>query len=144
MNRRLAAILAVAVVPWTVVFAGSALTFVFPFGLVDPQTVHLTDIVSYVTVYTRGLPLFLQSWPIGVGVYLLAVASAASGALFDREDRRVTALLLVLVGLTQLSVAWGFTRQLNTVAVPVGTVACWLVVWWFDWEVLSGAFVAGR
>jgi len=140
MNRRLAAIAGLAFLPWTLVFAGDELTFVFVFGLLDPRPFYFTDLVTYVTVYTRGLPDFLRAWPIGAGIYLLAVASAVSGVLFDREDRRLTALLLVVVGLTQLSFAWGFTRRPYTVAVPLGTVACWTVVWWFDWETLVGAF----
>ncbi|WP_302081373.1 TIGR04206 family protein [Salinibaculum rarum] len=136
MNRRLAAILAVGLLPWSLVFAGDELTLVFAFGLVDPQPFYLTDIVTYVTVYTRGLPQFLEAWPLGVGIYVLAIASAISGILFDREDRRVTALLLVIVGLTQLSFAWGFSRRNYTFAVPLGTLLCWTVVWWFDWKTL--------
>ena len=135
MNRRLAAIVALGFLPWTLVFARNYLTLIFSFGLVYPPA-HLTDIVSYLTVYTTVIPGYLRSWPIGVGIYLLALASALSGVLFDREDRRVTALLLVLVGLTQLSVAWGFTRRVHYFAVPVGTVFSWTVVWWFDWETL--------
>ena len=136
MNRRLAAILALGAVPWSLVLAGSELTVIFSFGLVDPQPFYFTDLYTYVTAYTRGLPQFLRAWPIGTGIYALAVASALSGVLFDREDRRVTALLLVLVGLTQLSFAWGFTRRSYTVALPVGTVVAWTIVWWFDWETL--------
>jgi uncharacterized protein (TIGR04206 family) len=144
MNRRLAAILALGVVPWSIVLAGSELTLVFSFGLVDPQPFFFTDLYTYVTVFTEGLPQFLRAWPIGTGIYALAVVSALSGVLFDREDRRVTALLLVLVGLTQLSFAWGFTRRALTVAFPVGTVLSWTIVWWFDWETLRSLAPASR
>jgi uncharacterized protein (TIGR04206 family) len=144
MNRRLAAIVALGLVPWSIVLAGRELTLVFAFGLVDPQPFHLTDLYTYVTAYTRGLPQFLRAWPIGTGIYALAVLSAVSGVLFDREDRRVTALLLVLVGLTQLSFAWGFTRRSYTVAFPVGTVLAWTIVWWFDWETLWTLAPASR
>jgi uncharacterized protein (TIGR04206 family) len=144
MNRRLAAILALGFVPWSIVLAGSELTLVFSFGLVDPQPFFFTDLYTYVTVFTEGLPQFLRAWPIGTGIYALAVVSALSGVLFDREDRRVTALLLVLVGLTQLSFAWGFTRRALTVAFPVGTVLSWTIVWWFDWETLRALAPASR
>jgi uncharacterized protein (TIGR04206 family) len=138
-DARLGAILALAVLPWSLVFANGELTLVFTFGLVDPRPLYLTDLITFVTVRTGGLPQFLLSWPIGVGIYLLAVASAASGVLFGREDRRVTAALLVLVGLTQLSMAWGFSRRIGTVALPLGTLLSWAVVWWFDWPALRGA-----
>ena len=144
MNRRLAAIVALGFVPWTLVFAGNELTLVFSFALVDPQPLYVTDLYTYLTLYTEGLPRFLQSWPIGTGIYLLALASALSGVLFDREDRRVTALLLVLIGLTQLSFAWGFTRRSLSVALPVGTVLAWTIVWWFDWETIRTLAPASR
>jgi len=130
MNRRLAAILALAVVPWTVAVAGTV-TFVFPFALVDPNTGTVTTITDYYFVYTGALPPYLRAWGIGVCLYLGAATSAASGAVFDREDRRLTAGLLVLAGLTQLSLAHGFGRQPGRFAVPVGTVCCLAVVWWF-------------
>lgn len=143
-SRRLLAVVLAGFLPWSLVFAGSELTLVFSFGLVDPRPLYLTDIVSYTFVYTRGLPQYLFAWPLGTGLYLLAVGSALSGDVFDREDRRVTAVLLVLVGLTQLSFAWGFSRQGRTVAVPLGTVACWTVVWWFDWPTLRTTLRFGR
>ena len=130
---RLLAVTGVGVFPWTLVFAGTELTLVFSLGLVDPLPLYLTDVATYTFVYTRGLPEFLFAWPVGVLLYLLALGSALSGHLLGREDRRVTAVLLVIVGLTQVSFAWGFSRRAGTVAVPVGAILCWTVVWWFDW-----------
>ena len=138
MNRRLAAIAGLAVLPWSLVFAGSELTLVFSFGLVDPRPFYFTDLYSYLTLFTAGLPRFLESWPIGVGLYVLALGSALSGVVFDREDRRVTAVLLILVGATQLSFAWGFSRRLAQFAIPVATIYAWAVVWWHDWDSLTG------
>lgn len=137
-HRRLLAIVLLVFVPWSFVDAYGQVTLVFPFGMVNFAPLELTDLLSFVTVYTRGLPRFLLSWPIGVGLYLIALASAAAGVLFDREDRRVTALLLVVVGLTQVSMALGFSRRLGTIALPIGAIACWAVVWWFDWATLRG------
>jgi uncharacterized protein (TIGR04206 family) len=143
-TRRLVAIAALLVLPWSLIFAGDALTLVFPFGLVDPRTLHLTDVVSYTTVHTGGLPGYLFAWPVGSLLYLGALASAAAGVLLDREDRRVTAGLLVLAGFTQLSFAWGFTRRIDTVAVPLGTILAWTVVWWFDWPAVRAALSVGE
>jgi len=138
MNRRLGAILALAVLPWTVAVAGTV-TFVFPFALVDPNTGAVTTIITYYVVYTTSLPQYLQAWGIGVALYLLAAGSATSGVVFGVEDRRLTAGLLVLAGLTQLSLAHGFSRQPGRFAVPLGTVLCFAVVWWFDWPALRAA-----
>lgn len=137
MNRRLAAIVAVGALPWSLVFAGEELTLVFAFGLVDPAPLYLTDVVTYTFVYTRGLPEFLFAWPVGTLLYALALGSALSGHLFGREDRRVTAVLLVLVGLTQVSFALGLSRRANTVAFPLALLLCVAVVWWFDWPAIK-------
>jgi len=134
--RRLCAVLGLGVVPWSFVDAGGVVTVVFSFGFLNFDPLQLEDVVSFVTVDTVGLPQFLLAWPVGVGIYGLAVGSALSGAVFGREDRRVTALLLVLVGLTQLRMALGFSARLDTYAVPVGTVLCLAVVWWFDWPAI--------
>jgi uncharacterized protein (TIGR04206 family) len=142
-RTRFLAILAIGLLPWSLVVAGSELTLVFAVALVDPQPLYVTDVVTYVTVYTRGLPPFLQAWPVGAGIYALALGSALSGVLFDREDRRVTALLLVLVALTQASFAWGFSRRMGQVAFPLVTVCSLTVVWWFDWETLVEGLPAG-
>jgi uncharacterized protein (TIGR04206 family) len=131
-RRRLAALVVLGILPWSVVLAGELLTVVFAFGMANPEALRLTRIDQYVFVYTRGLPLFLLSWPIGVVLYLFAVGSAAF-ALLDREDPRVTASLLVLVGLTQVSFAWGFSRRIGYVAVPLAAVFTWTFVWWVYW-----------
>jgi len=138
MSRRLAAVLALGVLPWTVAVAGTV-TFVFPFALVDPNTGAVTPIVDYYVQYTTTLPQYLRTWGIGVGCYLGAVASVVSGRVFGREDRRVTAGLLVLAGLTQLSLAHGFSRQPGRFAVPIGTILCLAVVWWYDWPAIRAA-----
>jgi hypothetical protein len=33
---------------------------------------------------------------------------------------------------------------MRTFAVPLGTVACWALVWWFDWPALRAALTAGE
>ena len=140
MNDRLAAIAVLGTLPWSFVVAGGELTLVFAFGLIDPVPLYVTDVLTYTFVYTRGLPEFLLAWPVGVLLYVLGLWSALSGGLLGREDRRVTALVLVFVGLTQASLAWGLSRRPGTVALPVGTLACWTVVWWFDRDTLRENF----
>jgi len=137
--RRLLAILAVGVVPWTVVFVGGDATLVLSIGLLDPTTLTLTDVYAYTFVHTRGLPASLFAWPLGAALYLLALGSALLGTATGHEDRRVTAGLLVLVALTQLTVAWGLTTRLGTVAVPLGSVAALAVVALMEWPAIRGS-----
>jgi len=122
-------VLALAVLPWTVVSARGVVTFLHPLGLLNLTPPHLVFLPEYLLVYTRGLPDYILAWPVGVLLYLGALASAAGG-LVGREDRRVTAGLLALVGLTQLSVAAGFSRRLGYVAVPLVTLVVAGVAWW--------------
>jgi uncharacterized protein (TIGR04206 family) len=143
-QSRLLTIAAVGLFPWSVVLAGSELTLVFSFGLVDPVPLHVTDVVRYAFVYTRGLPEFLFAWPVGTALYLVALASALSGYVFDREDRRVTAVVLVLVAVTQVSFARGFSQQPGRVALPLGALLCVAVVWWFDWPALRESLTFRR
>jgi uncharacterized protein (TIGR04206 family) len=142
--RRVVAYAALFLLPWSLVFVDSQLTLVFPFGLVNFGPLYLVDVVSYATVNTDALPRFLLGWPIGVGLYVLALASAVSGLVFDREDRRVTALLIVVAGLTQVSLALGLSRWLGTTAVPVGAALCWAAVWWFDWPAVRTSLAFSR
>ncbi|MFB6160147.1 MAG: TIGR04206 family protein [Haloferacaceae archaeon] len=128
-GRRLLAVLALAVLPWSVqTFRGGAVTFLFPWGLVTVPPLHVTTLADYLFVYTAGLPDYILAWPTSVLLYALALASASAG-LLDREDPRVTGGLLALVGVAQLSVAWGFSVQPARTAWPTGTLACWAVAW---------------
>lgn len=142
-RRRLLLVLLVGLLPWTVVVTNGFWTLLHPLGLFNFSPtrgwsfVFLTD---YLFVRTRGLPEFILAWPTGVVVYVVALVSAALG-LVDHEDRRLTAGLLVLAGLTQLSVASGFGRRTGYVAVPVATIAMPLLVWWVYWPALRAMFL---
>ncbi len=140
-RRRLAAYLALGVLPWSVVLAGDYATLVWPFGLVDPARLTVTDPYSYLFVYTRGLPGYLFAWPLGVGLYLGALVSVLVGELTGYEDRRVTAGLLVLVALTHTTFTWGLTTRPGYVAVPLVSVAVLLVVWLVEWPAISGTLL---
>jgi uncharacterized protein (TIGR04206 family) len=142
-RRRFLLVLAVGVIPWTVVSTRGITTLLHPIGLLNFTPPHLVFLPEYVFVYTRGLPDYILAWPIGVLVYLLALASAAGG-LVGREDRRLTAGLLALVALTQLSVAAGFSRRLNYVAVPVVTITAVAVAWHVRYGDSGDGHTAGR
>ncbi|MFC7081006.1 hypothetical protein [Halorussus caseinilyticus] len=86
--RRLLALLALFLAPWTVLSTGD---LVFAWGLATLDPFHVTTLTDYLFVYTRGLPNRLLAWPVAVVLYLLAVGNAALGWFApDSEDRRVT------------------------------------------------------
>ena len=122
-------LLALGVAPWVLVVVGAELTLVFPFGLVDPQPLHVTSLADYLFRFTRGLPRFLLAWPAAVSLYLAGLASA-SLRFVDREDPRVSAALFGFAGASLLWVTLGFARRAGYVAVPLGTVLLWVAVWW--------------
>ncbi|WP_129115015.1 TIGR04206 family protein [Halegenticoccus tardaugens] len=132
------AILSLSLLPWTVL-GGGDVTFVMPWGLVNPRPLHVFTIVEYFADPRMGyatLPRSLQAWPLALLMYLLALASASVGLATGREDRRVTAGLLVIAGVASLSMTAGFLRRGAPVAVPLGTGALWIAAWWFYWPAL--------
>ena len=133
--RRLA-LIALLAVPWTVLVAPGGTTFVYPWGLVNPTTFHVTTLPDYLFVYTTGLPERLLAWPVSVVLYLAALASAFAGRF---EDRRVTGGLLAIAGLSQAIFALGFPRRSGTV-IPLGAVLLWTAAWWFHWPDLRSTF----
>jgi uncharacterized protein (TIGR04206 family) len=142
-RRRLALVALVGLLPWTLVGVGGAWTVVHPLGLFNltpPR--NFVFVYSYLFERTTGVPPFFELWPVGIVVYAAALGSAALG-LLDREDQRLTAGLLVLVGLTQFSVTWEFltlpTRQ-GYVAVPVATLTTFALVWWVYWPAFGRIF----
>jgi len=138
--RRVAVLAALALVPWTFVSAPGVRTYLFSFGLFNFDPAQLTTITDYYFTFTAGLPQYLVAWGVGALVYGLALTSAVSGLIW-REDVRLTAALLVVAGLAELWVAWGFMRRPGYLAVPVGTVLMWTVVWWYYRSDLRGILV---
>lgn len=135
----LAAVVALCLFPWIVVPNGAGdLTFVMSWGLLNTNPWHAISLAGYFGA-TRGietLPWSLQVWPISLGFYLGAVASAASGVLADREDPRLTVGLLVLSAIGSTIVWQGLVGRGTTGPIPVGIVATGVVVWWFYWPAL--------
>ena len=143
----LAAILAVCAVPWIAVPNGASdVTFVMSWGLVNTNPWHVLSLSEYLGA-TRGfgtLPWSLQVWPISLGFYIGAVASAAGGVFADREDPRLTVGLLVLSGVGSTMVWQGLVGRGSIEAVPMGVVATGAIVWWFYWPALRRFGKSGR
>ncbi|MFC6732354.1 MULTISPECIES: TIGR04206 family protein [unclassified Haladaptatus] len=127
---RLLALLAVGLLPWTVILLNGQFTLVFSFGLVNTNPLHLTNLYDYLTRFTLGLPRSLQAWPASTLLYLGALVSAATGFL-GREDRRLTGGLLVFAGGAQFYLTIGLIASLGNRVFPLGMVALWTVAWWF-------------
>ena len=70
-----------------------------------------------------ALPASIRAWPLAIGFYLLAAASATAGVALGREDRRVTGALLVLAATASLWVSVGVATRFG-----VGTTSGWLAV----------------
>ena len=135
-RRRLLALLALGIVPWTVVVEGDV-TLLFSFGLVNANPLHLTPLDDYLR-FAQGfaaLPEYLQAWPVSVGCYLAAIASALGGVAW-REDRRVTGGLVVLTGLSHVGVAIGLSRGIGRIALPLGPVLALAIAWWLYWPAI--------
>ncbi len=144
------AVTALLVVPIALVpVPGEELTVVSLWGLltvgptVSPGGVHIYPIWSYFLDQPRPfgtLPASIRLWPVATGFHLLAATSAACGAVFGREDRRVTGWLLVLAALATLTVTVGLADRLAgglfvdggvgglPVVLPLATLASLVVV----------------
>lgn len=132
MNRRFGALLAVGAVPWLVVLRPGAIDLVFAWGLFDARTGRFVSLYDYLFVHTlgpAGLPDHLLAWPLGALFYLGALASA-SLSVVGREDRRVTAGLLVLAAAMCLRLWWGLPAG-DSSTVPLGVASTLAFVWWF-------------
>lgn len=128
----LVALLALAVVPWTVLSYDGGVSLVFAWGLANPSppgVVLLSDYLLRLSGGPVGLPERLLAWPVATLLYLGAATSAVGGRLLDREDRRVTGGLLVFAGLSHLGFSVGMART-GVTPIPVGPVLLWAVAWW--------------
>ncbi|MFB6121030.1 MAG: TIGR04206 family protein [Halobacteriaceae archaeon] len=130
MTRRALAVAALAAVPWSVqTYASGAVSVVFAWGLLGLDPLSVTTLPGFLDA-TSGLPAYIESWPLSVGLWLTALASATVGALTDHDDARVTAGLLAVAGGAALDVSTGFSVQPGRTAYPTGTVALWAVAAW--------------
>ncbi|MFB6096766.1 MAG: TIGR04206 family protein [Haloferacaceae archaeon] len=125
----LAALAALAVVPWSVQFLGGAVGLRFAWGMVtlDPPSASL--LTAYLG-FARSWLVF--AWALAATASALAVALALAPSLtrgrLPRDDRLVAGLL-ALAGVANASVDWTFSMQPGRTALPVGTVALWALAW---------------
>lgn len=127
--RRLLPLLLVGLLPWTVILVNGQFTFIFSFGLVNTNPLHLTNLFDYLTRFTLGLPRSLQAWPASTFLYAGALVSAATG-IVDHEDQRLTGGLLVFAGGAQFYLTIGLIVSLGNRVFPLGMIALWTVAWW--------------
>jgi len=138
-GRRLIAVILLGLAPWVVVLFPGQFDLVFAWGWINSENWNVVTMWDYLFEYTRGfgaLPRHLQAWPLATLLYCCALFSAASGAAVDREDRRVTAGLLVLAALSMLRYTVGFGHPSATV-VPLFIPAVLVVCWWFYADALT-------
>ncbi|WP_439026656.1 TIGR04206 family protein [Haloarchaeobius sp. DT45] len=138
-RRRLAVVVLVGLFPWTVVLANGEYTMVFPWALVDPDSLHVTPIFDYLFRFTGGfasLPPFLQAWPLATLSLVAALVTAVIAATTGHEDPRLTGGLLALAGLTSFRLALGFLARPSQTAVPVAGVLALVVAWRLYWPLV--------
>ncbi len=124
-------VLALLVVPWTVVHYPGGTSLVFPLWSATTNPLHATFLWEFVGRQPGGietLPPRLFAWPLATLLLVVAVLGAVAG-LTGREDRRLTAGALVLAGLVHLRVTLGLSR-IGETALPLGPVLAFAVAWW--------------
>jgi uncharacterized protein (TIGR04206 family) len=124
----LAVVLLAGLLPWSVQsFVGGEIFLRFAWGGVSFEPALTVQLLSEYPVFA-GPPILFQ-WATATGVWLLALASAAS-ARVGVEDPRVTVGLLAVAGLVNLSVALDFGIQPSRTGYPTGTLTLWIVAVW--------------
>ena len=147
-TRRLAVVGLLAAVPWTVLVItgpnGTAYNGLFPLFVLDlnPALSPPLRVVPTPRFFLAGggLPRNPELWPTSVLLYLVALASAASGRLLDREDPRFTGGALALAGIAGLGVAYSFSHRLAYTPLPVGSLAALALAWWYYAPAFRGMF----
>ena len=125
-------VVALLAAPMAVVPADGDLTLVSLWGFLNTTApggevgLGIYPVWSYFLDQPRpfgSLPASIRAWPLAIGFYMLAAASATGGVAFDREDRRVTGGLLVLAAVASLWVSVGVATRFG-----VGTTSGWFTV----------------
>jgi uncharacterized protein (TIGR04206 family) len=117
----LLALCSLLAVPWVVLgYERGPTTLLFAWGLLTPDPFSVTDVYAYFFRYTVGLPDWILAWAVGIACLVGALLSAAAGVVLGREDPRVTAGLLALVGLASVVVSVGFAGQPGRFGLPLG------------------------
>lgn len=128
------ALLVCGVLPWVAIGnTPGDTTYVMGFGLVNTNPFVLLTLPEFIsqTLGFESLPRSLQAWPVGLLCYVGALASAIGGAVFDREDPRVTGGLVVLTAVAGLFVWSRFAFRTGSQAIPIAPIAFVAVAWWW-------------
>lgn len=131
---RLAIILVLGIVPWTVILIGETLTLVSPVGFFDVSTGRILPIWTLLS-QGGGLPRAGDLFPASFLLFVGAIGSGVGEVLASRVgwrvgDPRVTAGLLTLAALTHLSVSYAVVHRLRYTPLPVGVLVVLGTVWW--------------
>ena len=133
--RRFLVAFALGLVPWTVLVAADP-TFVFAFGLLNADTRSLVWVHDDLRLSPYGRSAAIDSWLVGAGVYVAALASALGG-VHGREDRRLTGGVLVVAGVSQVPLVGAFSRRPGTLALPFGSALLLVAAWWLYWPAVA-------
>lgn len=124
----LVAVTVAGLLPWSIQsFVGGEIFLRFAWGGVSFEPALTVQLLSEYPVLA-GPPILFQ-WALSTGIWLFALASAAS-AWIELEDPRLTVGLLVVAGLVNLSVALDFGIQPRRTGYPTGTLFLWVVAAW--------------
>lgn len=121
--HRAAVLLLAGILPWGVVTWSNGFYLVFVFG--STRVGFSGFNVLSVPLFAPITPGFTVARAIGALCYLLALGSAVLGR-FDLEDRRVTAGLLFLAGVSALQFALELNGQRGILVLPIGVVTLWV------------------
>ena len=128
----LLALCSMLLVPWAVLgYDRGPTTLLFAWGTVTPAQSSVTDAYAYFFRYTAGLPDWILAWAVGIACLLAALVSATAGHVRGREDPRVTAGLLALVGLASVVVSIGFAGQPGRYGLPLGAAVAVPLSGWY-------------
>ena len=128
------ALLVCGVLPWVAIGnAHGDTTYVMGFGLVNTNPFVILTLPEFIsqTLGFESLPRSLQAWPVGLICYVGALASAVGGAVFGREDPRVTGGLVLLASVAGLFVWSRFAFRTGSQAIPIAPIAFAAVAWWW-------------
>ena len=128
-TRRLVVLVAVGLLPWSVLVGPAGVDLVFLWGLANPATGHFVGLPAYLFTYTSGLPDRLLAWPASALCYLAGVlAEVTRGRVHD--DPRLAAGLVGFAALAHLPFALGLARPGAPTVLPLGPVLAGGLAWW--------------
>lgn len=135
-RRELLVLVAIGLLPWTVIAWPGGVQFVALWGLLNPATLHVVSLPEYLFVLTAGLPDRLLAWPASGVLYAAGLAATVAG-WWARADVRLRAGLFGLAAIAHLGFAVGVATRGAAEVVPVGPVLVAVAIWWFHWPTIQ-------